>query len=192
MCICCCLTRKSLLIYIIVISSLAFIYGIIAISTFGSNARNYKRLKEVIKIYESQNDITNSRRLQNSYYDYDYYPYSYTPTYVDNDEKGLNNINKLTDAKLVTSKYNFIKRLKGIENGLGSILFIFPIIFLTFTIAYLVFTCNIHENQVMKTKYFFILNNHLYFFNSFHLFSLSLWGITFYCISSIFELSKCF
>jgi len=45
MCICCCFTRKSLLIYGIILTSIAFIYGIVAISQFGSNTDEYDLIK---------------------------------------------------------------------------------------------------------------------------------------------------
>ena len=52
MCICCCLTRKILIIYGIAISGIAFIYEIIVISNFASRTKNYKILKKEFEVYE--------------------------------------------------------------------------------------------------------------------------------------------
>ena len=54
MCFCCCVTRKSILIYTVVISSFAFIYGIVAISRFGSSTEIYKALIDKLKELEDQ------------------------------------------------------------------------------------------------------------------------------------------
>ena len=54
MCLCCCTTRKSILIYAVVISSFAFIYGIIAIANFGSSTDIYKALIEKLDYLDKQ------------------------------------------------------------------------------------------------------------------------------------------
>ena len=150
MCICCCFTRKSLLIYSLVISSLAFVYGIIAISQFASKTENYKLLKGLIDAYDSAK--ANSRRLKpsNYYYDDEYYR-------LEIDARARYNI-YLNIAEFGSSTYGLIKRLKGIENGLGSILFVFPILFLAAEIAYVVFVSGIRETQVLSMKAFAVLN----------------------------------
>ena len=51
-----------------------------------------------------------------------------------------------------------VKSLKGIENGLGVVLFIFPIIFLVIEIVFLVLICGDREYKVLPTTTFNILN----------------------------------
>ena len=74
MCFCCCITRKSILIYAIAICSIAFIYGIIAISKFGSSTDIYKTLINKIKYLEShpESSSTKSKGNYNNYYNNDY------------------------------------------------------------------------------------------------------------------------
>ena len=154
MCICCCSTRKSLLIYSIIISVIASIYGIAAISSYASKTDNYKSLKEILDLYEKNK----SRRLDNSYNSYYNSYVSNNMVFVDkNEEARYNFYNKLTLGDFDKHSYGIIRRLKGIENGLGTILFIFPIIFLVIEIAYLIFACGIGETQVLKTKTYNIL-----------------------------------
>ena len=64
MCICCCFTRKSLLIYGIVLTSVAFIYGIVAISQFGSNTDEYDLIKKGLDMCDAISGY-GSRRLKN-------------------------------------------------------------------------------------------------------------------------------
>lgn len=154
MCICCCLSRKSLLIYAIVISIISFIYGIAAISQFASKTEVYKYLIERIELYEKNKDLYQDSRRLDSYYD----------RYNDNigmhvlNSESLLKIYQLSSDDFENNPYGLIKRLKGLENGLGTILFIFPIIFLAAEIAYIVFACGISENQVLKVKTYFVLN----------------------------------
>ena len=56
MCICCCFTRNSLIIYGIVITGIAFIYEISVISNFGSRTEIYKILMEEIEEFENNID----------------------------------------------------------------------------------------------------------------------------------------
>ena len=62
MCFCCCVTRKSILIYTVVISSFAFIYGIVAVSRFGSSTEIYKALIDKLKQLEEQSDSSSNSR----------------------------------------------------------------------------------------------------------------------------------
>ena len=75
MCFCCCPTRKSILIYAIVISTLAFIYGIITIANFGSSTKIYKIFKETIKEIEknpnSGSSSSSSSSFSSNYPNYD-------------------------------------------------------------------------------------------------------------------------
>ena len=166
MCICCCTTRKSILIYTIVISSFAIIYGIIAMANFASSTQIYKVLIDRLDSLENQNDYNDylNRRLAGGsstnnpryYYGSTYYNNELTEDllnslsfqYIQNLEKG--------DTKNKT--YGLVKSLKGIENGIGVILFIFPIIFLAAEIVFLIFIRGIKEYQVLPNNTFNALN----------------------------------
>ena len=193
MCFCCCPTRKSILIYAIVISTIAFIYGIIAIANFGSSTDIYKILIEKIKELEnnpnsgsSSSSRSSSSSSSNSRYDdddYDYYYnywyykkkrrvsstsnslayYGYASSYYNQyGEAVLNSVSASNIAKLsyddIKISHGPIKSLKGIENGLGVILFIFPLIFLAFEIVFLIFACGIKEYQVLSNTAFTVFN----------------------------------
>jgi hypothetical protein len=171
MCLCCCVTRKSLLIYAVVISSFAFLYGILAISKFGSSTDIYKVLMDKIKELEEQNDYSSkpkyydykTKQKRRNEYDYPYtgvYGNYYTSKYA---QAILNSasyvaIQNLKKENIETTGYGFIKSLKGIENGLGIVLFLFPIIFLIFEIIFLVYSCGIKEYKVLPTTTFSVLN----------------------------------
>ena len=152
MCFCCCITRKSILIYAIVICSFAFIYGIVAISKFGSSTDIYKFLIEKIKDLESSpaslsTESNGNNNYYNNYYNNDYdddYNNYYNSYYKKKNNKTrkiqsiYNNdkyyylldsasylkIQSLSPYHLQNRGYGLVKRLKGIENGLGVILFI--------------------------------------------------------------------
>lgn len=154
MCFCCCISRKSIIIYSIVITIIAFIYGIIAISEFGSKTEIYKYLVDTIEYLEEHKT---SRRLQyySPYYT-NYYNYDYAKLILDSASKAK--IDSLTMNILEEKGYGLIKSLKGIENGLGVLLFVFTIIFLAAEIVYLIFAWGTKEVQIMKTTLFNILN----------------------------------
>lgn len=153
MCFCCCITRKSIIIYLIVITIIAFIYGIIAISEFGSKTEIYKYLVDKIEYLEEHKT---SRRLQYHPYYYNNYNYDYAKLILDSASK--DKIDSLTMDILKKKGYGLIKSLKGIENGLGVLLFVFTIIFLAAEIVYLIFAWGTKEVQIMKTTLFNILN----------------------------------
>ena len=189
MCFCCCTTRKSILIYAIVISSFAFIYGIVAISKFGSNTEIYKVLISTLKALETQKDSYSDYKSSNSdynsgynsyynsysnnykirtkknrriAYDDDYYYYNiygnskYTEAILNSASYSI--IKSLTPSDIKTKKYGLIKSLKGIENGLGVVLFIFPIIFLGIEILFLIFIWGIKEYKVLPLNIFNVFN----------------------------------
>lgn len=141
MCYCCCTTRKGILIYMMVVSIIAFIYGIVAISYFGSSTEIYKYFKDKLDNLDKSSSLSSSGSR-----------YLYTPGYNSQTEKWakaiLDTISKeKIDNMDSTNKYStsVIGNLKGIENGLGVVLFIFPIIFLIFEIVFLVFSCGNKE-----------------------------------------------
>ena len=71
MCFCCCDTRKGILIYSIVISTFAFIYGIIVIAEFGSKTDVYEALIKKIEYLEAKGDTnTNSDDFWRYYFGY--------------------------------------------------------------------------------------------------------------------------
>lgn len=160
MCFCCCLSRKSILIYLIVVTSLAFIYGIITIAQFGSSTDVYDYLIDKIDRLEASGSSSSSgyprirnRRMQT-------YPYgtSYSQIYKDIvDAESVVKINSLTYDDLESNGYSMIKSLKGIENGLGVILFIFPILFLGTEITFLIFSWGMKEFKIMRTSTYNIL-----------------------------------
>ena len=154
MCFCCCISRKSIIIYLIVITIIAFIYGVVAISEFGSKTEIYKYFVDKIEYLEEHKT---SRRLQyySPYYT-NYYNYDYAKLILDSASKAK--IDSLTMNILEENGYGLIKSLKGIENGLGVLLFVFTIIFLAAEIVYLIFAWGTKEVQIMKTTLFNILN----------------------------------
>ena len=175
MCFCCCTTRKSILIYAIVISSFAFIYGIVAISKFGSNTEIYQKLIDKLNELESNSSTTSDYYSRyNNHFDYktknnrrttQYDDYNNLNHYYNQkvakailDSASYSRIQSLTQANIKKGDYSLIKSLKGIENGLGVILFIFPLIFLILEIIFLIFACGIKEYKVLPNNTFNILN----------------------------------
>lgn len=169
MCFCCCTTRKSILIYLIVVTSFAFIYGIIAISQFGSSTDIYDYLINKLDELESSGSTSSSsgsgssyynpwnrnRRLQS--YNNPYNPNTYQAAKVILDTASVSKIDSLTYEDINGKSYGMVKSLKGIENGLGVVLFIFPILFLVAEIVFLVFSWGNKEFQIMKTSTYNIL-----------------------------------
>lgn len=150
MCYCCCTTRKGILIYMMVISIFAFIYGIVAISYFGSSTDIYKYFKDKL----DNLDKSSSSSSSGSSYTYGSgsYSYNYPIGYNRETEKWAKAILDAISKEKIdnmdsTNRYStsVIGSLKGIENGLGVVLFIFPIIFLIFEIVFLVFSCGNKE-----------------------------------------------
>ena len=187
MCFCCCPTRKSILIYAIVISTLAFIYGIITIANFGSSTKIYKIFKETIKEIEknpnSGSSSSSSSSFSSNYPNYDANDYinwglkkknrradstfnalGYANSYYNQYGEALLNsvsashIAALSYNDVKSGKFSFIKNLKAIENSIGVILFIFPFIFLVLEIVFLIFSSGIKEYQVLSNKAFSVFN----------------------------------
>ncbi len=184
MCFCCCDTRKSLIIYCIVICTIAFIYGIIAIANFGSSTEFYASLMERLEELESKKSSfsTSSSSSYSSPFSTYSYPYNLYKTKNNRriDNSGLNNlemtratvkyaesllnsvsyakIQGLTEEDLRGKNYSMIKSLKAIENSIGTILFIFPLTFLIDHIVFLIFACGDKEYRIMSNTVFGILN----------------------------------
>lgn len=197
MCFCCCTTRFAILIYMIVISALAFIYGIVAISNFGSSTKIYEYLINRIDELEEQksnssyydddeynygysngyrwnylskNNVNQTRSEKNkrriNYYDSYYDDYVYTGYSKKNvelakailDTASVSKIDSLTPSHLNSHGYGLIKSLKGIENGLGVVLFIFPIIFLVIEVVLTIFSCGNKEFTVLSPVVFKSVN----------------------------------
>ena len=148
MCFCCCHSRKSILTSMIVISVIAFIYGIVAISYFASKTDVYKALMEKLESIESSKSTSSNsgdylRRLPTPQDDYTYKTYYGKAAQKFMDQLSLNEIYKLDTSE--TYNYSVLKSLKSIEGSLGVVLFIFPIIFLVIEIVFLVFICGNKE-----------------------------------------------
>ena len=123
MCICCCNTRKSILIYMMIISLIAFIYGVIALTQFASNTQPYKKFITNVESIEGGGKGGAGIDTYEGKNDDDVPPPEVAVTlYSKDDLKDLD--------------YSFIKSLKGIENGIGIVLFIFPLIFLIVEIVF--------------------------------------------------------
>ena len=157
MCFCCCQSRKSILISMIVISVIAFIYGIVAISYFASKTEVYKELMEKLESIESSKSTSSNsynylRRLQTNQNSYTYQTYYGKAAQKFMDQLSLNEIYRLDTSK--TYNYGVLKSLKDIEGGLGVILFIFPIIFLVIEIVFLVFSWGNKEFTPVTTTIF--------------------------------------
>ena len=152
MCICCCPSRKALLIYSILITIVAIIYGIVAMSLFASKTDLYKLLEAKIDQYDKSK---NSRLLLDIN---DIYRNPEKFAFDAIDYISAVRIANLGPQDFENHPYSLIKMLKGIENGVGSLLFVFPVLFLAAEIAYLVFACGISENQLMRVKTYTILN----------------------------------
>ena len=158
MCFCCCDTRKRTLIYAIVISSLAFIFGIFVITKFGSRTKVYKALIKKIEFLEDKgySSIFDDFSIYyNYYYDDDEY---YDNSKDDLDAASMAKILSIDYSYLKNNSYGLIKRLEGIENSLGIILFIFSLLFLISEIVYIAFVCGIRETQLLKTITFNVFN----------------------------------
>ena len=181
MCFCCCDTRKSLIIYCIVICTIAFIYGIIAIANFGSSTEFYASLMERLEELESKKSSfsTSSSSSYSSPFSTYSYPYNLYKTKNNRriDNSGLNNlemtratvkyaesllnsvsyakIQGLTEEDLRGKNYSMIKSLKAIENSIGTILFIFPLTFLIDHIVFLIFACGDKEYRIMSNQILF-------------------------------------
>ena len=143
MCFCCCHSRKSILTSMIVISVIAFIYGIVAISYFASKTEVYKELMEKLESIESSKSTSSYpynylRRLPTNQNGYTYQTYYGKAAQRIMDQLSLNEIYNLDES--ATYNYGVLKSLKDIEGGLGVILFIFPIIFLVIEIVFLIFS----------------------------------------------------
>ena len=138
MCICCCNTRKSILIYMMVISLIATIYGIIVLTQFASNSKTYDKFLNKVKGLK---------------------PGQESDTEDIGDDASIEQIIDALEYSMVEDKnYNFVESLKGIENGLGIVLFIFPIIFLIVEIVFFIFVWGDKEYKPLPTTLYKIFN----------------------------------
>ena len=167
MCYCCCISRQGITIYMMVISIIAFIYGIVAMSYFGSSTKIYKAFKEKLDSIKSSGGGSSSSSSRYNYlrrlYPYtNPYPYNgYNKEYQELakdvlDSISLEYINKLNSTSGQST--SVIGSLKSLENSLGVILFVFPIIFLIFEIVFLVFSCGDKEFTPLPGITFKVLN----------------------------------
>jgi hypothetical protein len=158
MCICCCTSRTSLLIYAIVVTAFTFIYGIVTIADFGSSSRVYKVLKASIDAYEdNKNNPYNVLDLWDYISSSDAKDFT-SGTISATDWLSIAAIQSLTPQIYEQKNIGVIKSLKGIDNGLGVILFIFSFLLLGAEVFYLIFACGIKESQVLSAKLYSIFN----------------------------------
>ena len=159
-CFCCCHTRFSMLIYMMVISAIAFIYGIVTISQFGSSTEIYKylliRIDDLENNKNSYNPLSFANSVASSVKSVNSVNYQNIKSEVD--RQSMNAISEFSFASVTGYNFGVIKKLKGIECGLGIVLFVFPGIFLGVEILFLIFVCGIKEYKVMSTKMYNIFN----------------------------------
>lgn len=157
MCICCCVSRKTLIIYSIVITTIAIIYGIVAMALYASNTEVYKTLKDFIDLYDSLKTLGQLARRLKGFYQSLYGDPDLSALDII-DHASMRRIYDLTGKDLEDNPYFLIKILKKLEDTCGSILFAFPIGFLAAEIVYLVFICITGENQLTGTRSHCVLN----------------------------------
>ena len=148
-CFCCCQTRFSLVIYMLIITSLAFIFGIVVVSTFGSNTDIYNYLMKVHELDQAEKGQISAN------------PKDLEKELEKLRTESVKEIFSSNTAKLgicTEENYEKIKSLKGIELGLGSVLFSFSGIFLGVEILFMIFICGVKEFQVLSTTMYNIFN----------------------------------
>ena len=162
MCICCCVTRKALLIYAIVITTLTVIYGIYTVAFFGSSTDIYKYLVDYLDAYDKAKEdpsFSVASLISNYLIFTNRAANGYTGDVLSvTDVLSYTRISNLNMIEIEKTNYKLIKMLKGFDNGLGLVLFILSILFLAAEIFYLVFVCGIRENQVASIKIYCISN----------------------------------
>ncbi len=139
MCICCCITRQSLLIYTIVISVIAIAYGAYAISNFGSDTTIYKMLISKIEELEKENK-QNSRILSNEFRSLDD-----AQDILDNSNLSKKRIRELSYKDINNVETGFVKALYDVEHGAGIAIFVLSILYFVISIIYLFFSCGEKE-----------------------------------------------
>ena len=151
MCFCCCESRKSILIYLLITTIIAFIYGIVCLSQFAYKTDIYIYLIARINYLDVRDTSNNiNRRTATNY------PSNYNDYYSEIlDSESISFINSLNSQYVQEHNHKNIERCEGIEKGLGVTLFVFSLIFLCVIIVYLVFsTCVYKETQVLPTTLF--------------------------------------
>ena len=148
MCICCCTSRKALLIYAIVVTTITVGIGIFSVANFGSNTVVYKYLKAQIEVYDGLTSL----------YSYIHLLDDEDIAYSIQDAISIGRIYSLTSLDFETTNYKLIPILKGIENGAGVAIFVLSILFLLAEIVYLIFACGIRETQLASNSVYCVLN----------------------------------
>lgn len=158
---CCCKTRQSINIYLIVSSSLYLIYGIYVIILLPSKTGIYKSFKQELEI------IIDGINRHNSYHSSDRNLNMIKPikaTYLKinrNMEEDINDMDYNSYIQLLNISYKDVEKyphdiilnLKSIE-GIEITSFVFVIIFLIIQIIFLVFSCGIKQYQVLSSNIF--------------------------------------
>ena len=159
MCFCCCQTRFSLITYLIILSAIAFLYGIVTISNSGSNNKVYKVLVDRIKNLEkckescsvgSVNYYLSMRDIDNAYQTGDYQNLF--------DQATLSGISGMDYSFIKDKKTNLIKGLKGIDLGFGIVILIFIFCYIGAGILFWIYLRGVKEYQVLPAKTYTIFN----------------------------------
>ena len=128
-----------------IISLIAFIYGVIALTQFASNTQPYKKFITNVESIEGGGRGGAGIDTYEGKNDDDVPPPEVAVTlYSKDDLKDLD--------------YSFIKSLKGIENGIGIVLFIFPLIFLIVEVVFFIFVWGDKEYKVLSNTLYKIFN----------------------------------
>ena len=121
-----------------VISLIATIYGIIVLTQFASNTDIYDKFITKVKSLTSESEEETGDIDENA---------------------SIEEIISVLDYSMVEDKsYNFVESLKDIENSLGIILFIFPIIFLIVEIVFFIFVWGDKEYKPLSNTLYKIFN----------------------------------
>ena len=121
-----------------VISLIAAIYGIIVLTQFASNTNAYDKFIQRVEYLEDHKDTEAGDVGDNATIE--------------------QAINAMGSENIKDRSYNFVKSLKGIEMGMGIVLFIFPLIFLIVEIVFFIFVWGDKEYKPLPTTLYKIFN----------------------------------
>ena len=136
-------------------TSLAFIFGIVTISRFGSKTDIYKYVMARSEFLEK---IENCEFTDSLTFNYGIIKLASRYNIRKIDIDSFSEINNYTCSDLEEDDFVWIKRLKGFENGLGVVLFVFSILFLAVEILFLILIRGIKDSQLLPTKMFNAFN----------------------------------
>ena len=167
MCFCCCQTRQTINIILLIITLSIFVYSSITIITHASNTILYETfenrlesVKPTSKKHSSENDNSNTNTNNNDDYNRDEELNNYIlqnfRKYVDS-PKDINSyyyISTLNYYDLEENKHDVLKALRGIEKGFGITFIVLHILFLIFIISFLCNSCGDREYTLSSLSTF--------------------------------------